>query len=235
MKGRDREGGRGIAISVVKVLYPIPQTFRFVHVMAFILLVYDNGTFLIGTMAAAHTISIQMFQLGSVASLALSTIAAIVVPTIMAKAKAQQHPDGLLPARRAANRLLSWSVIVGAVLAVAQLLSLPLLGLFSPLPDVQQAARGPAAIGAFLQMLNCVIWTGEGVMQGTENFATLAAGTILGTAAMIGSLKFLGFNSSLMGVWMAFGFLGIVRLATVLRFHFFTGPLASKNLRVGFA
>jgi hypothetical protein len=40
-------------------------------------------------------------------------------------------------------------------------LSVPLLAVFSPLKDVQEAARIPATIGAVLQIFNCIIWTGK--------------------------------------------------------------------------
>ena len=253
-----------------------------------------------GTLAAAHTISNQLYQLGAVATFALSTVASIIVPTVIAGVHKQQQGQGqqkgkikpqlqarhqesvtgwhrnvsminittinsidrintnssiavtglqslgqlksqlpqqqeeegggaaLQSARDVVNRLFCWGLLLGSLLALFQLSSLPLLAVFSPLPDVQQAARGPSVIGAFLQMLNCIVWVGEGVMQGTENFLTLAVGTALGTLAMMVSLHFLG--SSLMGVWISFGFLSFVRLIGVLRFHFFSGPLAKSKI-----
>jgi hypothetical protein len=56
--------------------------------------------------------------------------------------------------------LLLWGVILGVVLGSLQLLCLPLLSVFSPLAEVQQAARLPSVIGAFLQLLNGVVFIG---------------------------------------------------------------------------
>jgi len=47
---------------------------------------------------------------------------------------------------------MSWGVILGAVLGAAQLAALPLLGVITPLPEVQQAAVLPSIIGALLQV-----------------------------------------------------------------------------------
>jgi len=105
-----------------------------------------------GTAAAAHAITIQLWQLGGIFLLALSTVAAIIVPSEAAKALKENRSDGLSSAKFAADRLLTWGAVLGVALAGVQLLCLPLLGVFSPLPEVQQAARLPSVIGAALQV-----------------------------------------------------------------------------------
>lgn len=187
-----------------------------------------------GTAAAAHAISAQLFQLGSIASLAMSTVASVMIPIEVSKAT-KERDESLLTnakpdftqARGVANRLLVWSFIVGIFLALLQLASLPLLSFFSPLAEIQEAAKLPSMIGAFLQLVNCFVWTGEGIQQGNQDFTSLAVATIFGTIGMLISLRFAG--DSLAKVWGGFVVLSLVRLVGVLRYHFFTSPLISKE------
>lgn len=178
-----------------------------------------------GTTAAAHAIALQLFQLGSVASMALSVVASVIIPSI--RTQSLKENKSLLPAKQAANRLLLWGLIVGVVIGILQMAALPLLSVFSPLKEVQQAARVPALIGAVLQTLNCVVWTGEGIQQGNEDFASLAVSTVMGTAAMLLALRYVG--RSLVGVWASFGLLGFFRLLGTLRHHFISGPLVQHR------
>jgi Na+-driven multidrug efflux pump len=173
-----------------------------------------------GTAAAAHAIALQLFQLGSVASMALSVTASVVIPSV--RAKAVRENGSMAPVKQAADRLLLWGLIVGTTIGALQLLSLPLLRVFTPLKEVQAAARVPALIGAVLQTLNCVVWTGEGVQQGNEDFTDMAVATSLGTAAMLIALRSAG--DSLAGVWASFGLLALFRLLGTLRHHYYTGP-----------
>lgn len=177
-----------------------------------------------GTTAAAHAIALQLFQLGSVGSMALSVVAGVIIPSI--RTQSLKENNSILPAKQAANRIMVWGVIIGVSIGVLQALALPLLSVFSPLKEVQQAARVPALIGAVLQALNCIVWTGEGIQQGNEDLPSLAASTVLGTAAMLLALR--SFGNSLVGVWASFGLLGIFRLLGTLRHHFFSGPLAQR-------
>merc|ERR1719183_1677250 len=81
-----------------------------------------------GTNAAAHFITIQVWSLGGTMLLALSTVAAILVPR--AVAEAEQAGAGLLPPKRTADRLLLWGLLSGAVLCLVQSGSIPMLSLF---------------------------------------------------------------------------------------------------------
>merc|ERR1719171_2953807 len=56
-----------------------------------------------GTAAAAHAVTIQLWQLGGVILFALSTVASIIVPSEL-----NRKGGGAVRARASANRLLSW-------------------------------------------------------------------------------------------------------------------------------
>ena len=185
-----------------------------------------------GTAAAAHAITVQLWQLGGVVLLALSVTAGILVPQERFK---QASDDGkkLTPldcirnSRTVANRMLRWGFILGIILGAFQISMLPLLNVFSPLPEVQQAARLPSIIGAILQILNGVVFVGEGIQQGNQAFVSLAVCTAVASLGMLTSLKFYG--NTLAGVWGSFAVFNSIRLIGVIRHHYFSGPLVLKN------
>ena len=187
-----------------------------------------------GTAAAAHAVTIQLWQLGGVVLLAMSTVASIIVPSENTRgAKEARDPAagrvrGKELARAAANRLLIWGLILGAVLGVLQIACLPLLNVFSPLPEVQRAARLPSIIGACLQLLNGVVFIGEGIQQGNQYFTQLAAVSAVAAAGMLTSLRV--FGNTLVGVWGSFAIFNGIRLIGVLYHHFYDGPLARRNI-----
>ena len=49
--------------------------------------------------------------------------------------------------RFTADRMLYWGVVLGIGLATVQLMSLPLIGVFSPIKEVQIQARYPSIVG----------------------------------------------------------------------------------------
>jgi putative MATE family efflux protein len=112
-----------------------------------------------GIAAAAHAITIQLWQLGGIFLLAMGTVGAVLVPSELAKAGVDKV-TATRNAKRVADRMLSWGVVLGVALSLVQLLALPLLKLFSPLPNVQEAARLPSVIGAGLQLINGVVFIG---------------------------------------------------------------------------
>jgi MATE family multidrug resistance protein len=184
-----------------------------------------------GTLAAAHAITIQLWQLGGVVLFGLSGAAAVMVPSELGKAKG----GGKESARSLANRLLAWGLVMGVALGFAQLAFLPLLAVFSPLPEVQKAAVVPSLIGAALQSINGLVFIGEGIMQGTGSFKYLAGSTLVATAGMLLSLDALAKpvaagGLGLNGVWACFFVFNAIRLAAVALFHFRLGPLAVRNL-----
>lgn len=144
-----------------------------------------------GTTAAAHAITIQLWQLGGVFLLAMSAVASIMVPSEVAKGGMDgvSKSEALEKARGTANRLLTWGILMGAVLGGLQIACLPLLNVFSPLPEVQSAARLPSIIGAALQLMNGVVFIGEGIQQGNQYFTKLAGVSALAAVGMLTSLK----------------------------------------------
>ena len=180
-----------------------------------------------GVYAAAHTITNQLWQLGGVFLLAFSSVAAILVPAELSRSGVEPA-TALRNTKTTADRLLRWGVVLGIALSLCQLAALPLLKVFSPLPAVQDAARLPSVIGAALQVINGVVFIGEGIQQGTGGFTPLAVATVLASLGMLASLRLVG--SSLAGVWASFAAFNLIRLAGVLRYHFFTGPLAPSKL-----
>ena len=185
-----------------------------------------------GTAAAAHAITIQLWQLGGIVLLALSTVASILVPREMATFSGDigNSEDGhvLRRSRAIANRMFVWGLIMGIVLGSLQLAALPLLKVFSPLPDVQDAARIPSVVGACLQIINGAVFIGEGIQQGNQYFASLAVVTALAAGAMLTFLKY--FGNSLTGVWASFAIFNLIRLSGVTYHHFWDGPLAPRNI-----
>lgn len=179
-----------------------------------------------GTAAAAHAITIQLWQLGAIVLLAMSTVGSIIVPNEVAKAKQEGKvgPEAYRTAKVMADRMLIWGAFLGVALGAVQLLCLPLLNNFSPLVAVQQAARKPSVIAAMLQVINGIVFIGEGIQQGNQAFASLAGVTFLATAGMLTSLKLYG--STLSGVWGSFAVFNGIRLIGVLQHHFITGPFA---------
>lgn len=186
-----------------------------------------------GTAAAAHAITVQLWQLGGIVLLALSTVASILVPTEMAKLvdpkSGLNNPHVKRRSRAIANRMLIWGLIMGIILGGFQILCLPLLQVFSPLPDVQQAARLPSIVGACLQIINGAVFIGEGIQQGNQYFGSLAAVTAVASTAMVTFLKFYG--TSLTGVWGSFAIFNLIRLAGVLHHHFISGPLSPSSIQ----
>ena len=101
--------------------------------------------------------------------------------------------------------------------------------MFTPLVEVQEAAKVPFIIASLSQIMNGVTFVGEGIMQGHRAFVQLALNTILGAAIMLVALKFLG--GTLPGVWASFMVFNVCRLTGVLAHHFFQGPLALHKRR----
>lgn len=186
-----------------------------------------------GTLAAAHAITIQLWQLGGVFLFGVSGVAAVLVP-----AELGREGGGKEAARALSNRLLSWGLLLGVGLGLAQLASLPLLGTMTPLPEVQAAARSPSIIGAALQCINGLVFIGEGVMQGTGSFLFLALSNAIATVGMLGALHYLAApvgagGLGLNGVWLSFFVFNTIRLAAVALYYFRYGPLAVRNLNRG--
>lgn len=171
--------------------------------------------------AAAHQLVLQFWSLGGVALLSLSTAAAVVIPARMGAG----GPDA---AQRAADRVLAWGALAGAIIGVLLLGLTPLVGRMSPAADVSAAALPVAAFAAFLQPAAGVIFAGEGVMQGQGCFGAISAITAVASIALLGALQL---STGLRGVWMALVVFNAVRLVGVGSHCFVWGPLAKGRRR----
>lgn len=191
-----------------------------------------------GVSAAAHSITIQLWQITGTILLAMSSVASILVSNERAKAMRASTEGGgtakaslktsLLVGKFTADRLLFWGVILGFVLGLFQLSLLPLLTVFTPLVEIQREARIPSIIGSVLQVLNGVVFIGEGIQQANQSFLSLAFATILSTVGMLTSLHL--FGNTLVGIWGSYGVFNFIRLLGVLRHHYFSGPLALRTI-----
>lgn len=179
-----------------------------------------------GEAAAAHTIAMQCWQLGGVVLFALSSVAAMLVPSTLNSPA--ESGGGKRGAKLVADRMLGWGLAAGALLAVLQLLSLPLVNVFTPLESVRRAARAPAVIGSLLQLINGVTFVAEGVMQGHQAFFPLALNAFVASAGLVASLNL--FGHTLPGVWCGFGVFNSIRFLGAMRHHLVTGPLGSRHI-----
>jgi len=187
-----------------------------------------------GVAAAAHSIAIQVFYLGGVVLLALSAVAQILIPSqLVTKVDphTKQITGGVETAKITSNRMMAWGLILGTTLGAIQVAVIPWIHKLTPLPQVQKAAKIPSYIASLLQIINGLVFVGEGVMIGCSNYLQLAISTIISTIATITALTILPNLFGLNGVWMSFGVFNFSRLIGVYLHQTRNGPLASKNIR----
>jgi putative MATE family efflux protein len=177
-----------------------------------------------GVAAAAHSIAIQIFNIGGIFLLAICNVAAFLVPTTIAK-------EGELGGKRIANRLMGWGLVLGSLLGAAQLLAISFISVFSPLEEVQKAARGPSIVASVLQIINGLVFIGEGVMQGCGDFAGLALSNVLAAGGMLWAMNILVAKYGLNGVWYSFCVFNGLRLVGVASHQFYFSRLSKRKLR----
>ena len=165
-----------------------------------------------GIAAAAHSVTIALWQLGGVVLFAMGSVA-----TILTSAELGKKGSTPEAARGVARRVLAWGALMGGALGALQLLGLPLLGLFTPIEEVRKAARVPSVIGAALQIINGVVFVGEGVMVASGAFGKLASGQVYSTVLFLLALKLA--PATLNSVWLCFWVFNTVRLINFA--HFF--------------
>mmetsp|Transcript_15319 Transcript_15319/g.37694 ORF Transcript_15319/g.37694 Transcript_15319/m.37694 type:complete len:566 (-) Transcript_15319:4028-5725(-) len=175
-----------------------------------------------GISGAAYGITTQINMMGIILLVAMQGTTAALVPASMAK-------EGPASARKCADRLMSWSTLVGVVLGAVQYLSLPyVVPIFSTLPEVQEAVKLPALVASLTHILNGPIFAAEGVMMGLGQYRDLAIITGVWVLTMIGGiLSPLG--KRLDGImWSIFIATIVANIGTVG--HFLKiGPLANLN------
>lgn len=176
-----------------------------------------------GVAAAAHALSIQTFQVGGIVLLALSTVAQTVVPNDLFQSKQN--------AKSTVNRLMGWGLVLGVLFGMLQLALIPVIQRSSPLMEVREAAKIPALLSSVFQVMNGLVFIGEGIMIGTGNFFQLSLNTVIATAGCLWALGKFPPTYGLTGVWFGFGVFNSLRLLGVAIHHFYNGPLAPRNLR----
>jgi len=176
-----------------------------------------------GVAAAAHALSIQTFQVGGIVLLALSSVAQIIVPNDLEK-------GGKKNALQSVRRLMSWGFILGIVLGALQLSLLPIISKSTPMAEVRDAARMPAILSSLYQVINGMVFIGEGVMIGTGSFLQLSLNTAMATAGVLWALNVFPKKYGLTGVWIGFGVFNTIRLIGVFIHQVCNGPLAKRNI-----
>lgn len=176
-----------------------------------------------GVTAAAHAIAMQMWSMTCVIVYALGGVGSILIPS-----KAAANGGDLSSVKPVADRLIMWGLFIGIFLGCVQLCLIPAAGLFSSIPAVQEAARIPILIGALLQFINGIVFIGEGIQQGTQDFGTLTRTVSLSFILTISTLQLFG-KRSLPGVWASLGTFYIGRLLGVLKYYFVDGPFSGKQ------
>jgi MATE family multidrug resistance protein len=177
-----------------------------------------------GVAAAAHALSIQTFQIGGIVLLALSSVSQTIVPNDL-------EIGGKRKAKSTVNRLMSWGFILGTLLGGLQLALLPVITMSTPIPEVREAARMPAILASIYQVINGMVFIGEGVMIGTGSFLQLSLGTVVATAGIFWALNVFPAKYGLTGVWIGFGVFNTIRLLGVIIHQLMNGPLAARNMK----
>ncbi|KAL7458722.1 hypothetical protein ACHAWC_010358 [Mediolabrus comicus] len=177
-----------------------------------------------GVSGAAYGITMQIYSLGVVAHLGVQATAASMVSSSLAV-------GGDKAGRNVADRLFSFGVLLGIMLALGQYLLLPLITpLFSPLPEVIEAVKGPAAISSFIHLINGLVFAGEGTLLGLGAFRDLAIITAMGVCVMVGSLLS-PMGQSLNGILLSLAAFNTFQGLAVLIHHIRLSPLRRRGFR----
>ncbi len=177
-----------------------------------------------GVSGAAYGITMQIYSLGVVAHLGVQATAASMVSSSRAV-------GGDEAGRDVADRLFSFGVLLGVMLALGQYLLLPLITpLFSPLPEVIEAVKGPAAISSFIHLINGLVFAGEGTLLGLGAFKDLAIITAMGVCVMVGSLLS-PMGQSLNGILLSLAAFNTFQGLGVLIHHIRLSPLRRRGFR----
>lgn len=176
-----------------------------------------------GVSGAAYGIVMQMYSVGIILLVAMQGTAAVLVPA----SREKLGDDG---ARSTADRLFVWSTLVGVAAGIAQYALLPfLVPIFSPLPQVQQAAKLPALIASFVQLLNGPAFAGEGYMMGVGCYKDLALITAGATITMVACLTATPLGQRLDGIMWSILAFNLFQNVGVVAHYLKVGPLAKKK------
>jgi putative MATE family efflux protein len=109
-----------------------------------------------GVSAAAHAMTLQVFQIGGIFLLALSVVAQTVVPNELVErfdTGRGRMVGGISSAKATANRLMCWGFLLGAVLGALQIALLPFICKSTPILAVREAAVVPSYLASIFQMV----------------------------------------------------------------------------------
>lgn len=177
-----------------------------------------------GVSGAAYGITMQIYSLGVVAHLGIQGTAAALIPS----SRAIGGDDA---ARAVADRIFGWGTALGIVLALTQWFALPMITpLFSPLEEVREAVRGPAAVSSFIHLVNGLVFAGEGAMLGLGQFRDLALITMLGVGTMVSCLMS-PLGKTLDGVLISLAMFNLVQGLAVTLHHVRISPLRRRGFR----
>mmetsp|Transcript_6881 Transcript_6881/g.16872 ORF Transcript_6881/g.16872 Transcript_6881/m.16872 type:complete len:556 (+) Transcript_6881:245-1912(+) len=186
-----------------------------------------------GVTAAAHAMAIQTFQVGGIVLLGLSTVSQIMIPTAMVERideATNTKVGGLRYAKATANRLMSWGLLLGCLLGSLQILLIPAMSKVTPLQEVRDAAKAPAIIASVLQIINGLVFIGEGIMIGTGSFMQLSLSTVVATMGCLWGFWYFPPKYGLTGVWASYIVFNLIRLVSVGIHQKINGPLSWRNI-----
>lgn len=162
------------------------------------------------TAVAAHQVAHQLWLFLALVVDALA---------VAAQALASKHlgADDPATARAVSNRLFGWGLGVGAGLGLGFFLLRPVLpSFFTGDPDTVAALLDIYLFVALLQPLNGLVFVGDGIYMGAEEFRYLAKamiGTAAAAALVLGLVRPMGWG--LVGVWWGITVLMVGRLGTL--------------------
>lgn len=165
--------------------------------------------------------------------MALSTVSQTVVPNDMVDrfdTTLKRRIGGKRYAKWTVDRLMTWGLLLGILLGSLQLILLPLIQQSTPIQSVRDAARTPSILASVYQIINGMVFIGEGVMVGSGSFLQLSLSTVIATAGCLWALRTFPPIYGLTGVWMGFGVFNILRLIGVFLHQRVNGPLAPRHI-----
>ncbi|KAL7441574.1 hypothetical protein ACHAXH_010007 [Discostella pseudostelligera] len=175
-----------------------------------------------GVSAAAYGITMQIYSLGLVVLIGVRGTAAALIPSSRAM-------GGDNAAREVADRIFAWGAILGVILASLQWFALPMITpLFSPLAEVRNAVKGPAAISSFIHLVNGFVFAGEGAMLGIGMFRDLVVITALGVGVMISCLSS-PLGKTLNGVLISLAAFNLIQGVALTMHHVRISPLRRRG------
>jgi len=171
------------------------------------------------TAVAAHQVAAQLWTFLALLVDALAVAAQALVSKHLGR-------DDEATARRVSNRLLQWGLAVGIALGLGFWALRPVLPhFFSSDPATVRALLDVYLFVVVLQPLNGLVFVGDGIYMGAEEFPYLAK-AMIGTAAVAGGLLLLvnPLGWGLSGVWWGITALMVGRVMTL------AGPYARRTL-----